>query len=118
MKRKKAVKVSYEVEFRGEVTKESFGSMSDRARIFHRRTVRRRIVCRKKKLVSVRLGQIMLGSFFFFHFLRRTVLTTNCPTAKNPRAMSDIICYDLQEVKKLLFISDAIYSPSLVLEEQ
>ena len=56
MKRKKAVKVSYEVEFRGEVTKESFGSMSDRARIFHRRTVRRRIVCRKKKLVSVRLG--------------------------------------------------------------
>ena len=36
------------------------------------------------------LGQVGLGSvrffYLFFPFLRRTFLTANCPTAKNPRA--------------------------------
>ena len=45
-----------------------------RARIFHRGTLPRGTVHRKKKLlVSVRLGQIRLGSFRIFFFLRRTV---------------------------------------------
>ena len=42
-----------------------------RARIFRRRTVRT-----EKKILVSKLGQIMLGSVFFF--------TANCPTAKNP----------------------------------
>ena len=37
-------------------------------------------------LASVRLDQIRLG-FIFFYFVRRSVLTANCPTAKNPRAI-------------------------------
>ena len=47
-----------------------------RARIFRRITIRRR----KKVHVSVKLGQIMLGSVFFLF------ITANCTTAKNSRA--------------------------------
>ena len=36
----------------------------------------------EKMLVSVRLGQIWLGSLGLVFFL-----TVNCPTAKNPRAL-------------------------------
>ena len=46
-----------------------------RVRIFHRRTLPRGTVHRKKKL----LVSVWLGSVFFF-------LTANCPTAKNSRA--------------------------------
>ena len=37
------------------------------------------------KVRLVRLGSVR----FFFHFLRRTVPTANCPTAKNPRALKE-----------------------------
>ena len=58
------------------------------ARTFRRRTVHRNFFFSfgQVKLGQVKLGQVSQFKVFLFSFLWRTVLASNCSTAKNPRA--------------------------------